>query len=279
MLTAELAQKINDFVAQQPRTIQEISQLINKNWRTTESYVNKIALEQGCLATRTFRGGTRGALKIVYWNLIAKNQSTFQEMLFNKIIHAKTKLDFSPFDIYQYIDEEKRSCFLEEQEGNINVHHQIIETMASAEKEVLIFSGDLSWSEAQQQGIPLLKAYEVLVKKGVPIKVIGNIDLNSLPKVQKITQINHQLGKELIEIRHCKQPLRAFIVDDQMVRIKEKYFLEKKATEQYLFYSITDEQWIKWMQRVFWHFYSTAISAEKRIKDLKTVKEIKKLSD
>src|SRR3989344_9003606 len=154
MLTAELAKKINDFVAQQPRTIQEISQLIDKNWRTTENYVSKIALEQGCLAVRTFRGGTRGALKIVYWNLINKNQSTFQEMLFNKITTAKTKLDFSPFEIYQYIDEDNRSCFLEEQEGNLNVHQKIIETMTSAEREDLIFSGDLSWSEAYQQGIP-----------------------------------------------------------------------------------------------------------------------------
>jgi hypothetical protein len=40
----------------------------------------------------------------VYWNVITKNQSTFQEHLFERIVAAKHKDDFSPFDIYQYID-------------------------------------------------------------------------------------------------------------------------------------------------------------------------------
>lgn len=274
MLTKEMANRINNFVAQKPRTIQEISQLIGRNWRTADSYVNQIAEEQGTLAVRTFRGGSRGALKIVYWNLINKNQSTFQEALFNKIIHSKKKDDFSPLDIYQFIEEDKRACFLEEQEKNLNIKHDLISTISSAEKQVLIFSGDLSWAEAKQGKAPLITAFEKLFEKKIPFKIIANVDLNSMKNVNKILSLNHQYGQELVEIRHCQQPLRAFIVDDQMVRLKEKYFLQKASQENYLFYSITDEDWVKWTEKVFWHFFSAAVSAQNRIKSLETIRKI-----
>lgn len=274
MLTKEVSTQINNFVAQKPRTIQEISQLIQKNWRTADSYVQRIAEEQGTLSVRTLREGTRGALKIVYWNLILKNQSTFQESLFNCIITAKHKSDFSPFDIYQYVEEDNRECFLEQQEHNLNVKHDLIGTLISAQQQVLIFSGDLSWAQAKQGKDPLIKAFKILAKRGISIKVIANVDLNSSSNVSKINTINHELGKELIEIRHNQQPLRAFIIDNSSARLKEKYFLKRSSSDHYLFYSITDEDWVRWMQKVFWHFFSTSISAEKRIKDLKTVREL-----
>ena len=274
MLDNIISQKINNFVSQKPRTIQEISELIGRNWHTTESYVQKIAQEQGTLALRTFRGGTKGALKIVYWNILGKNQSNFQEMLFQKILNAKHKSDFSPFDIYQYVEEDKRQCFLELQENNLNVKQDLVGSIGSAKQQVLIFSGDLSWAKAKQGNIPLLKGFEELAKNKVPLKILANIDLNAKDNVHKISEINHKYGQELIEIRHCKQPIRAFIIDQDLARIKEKYFLKESATNQFLFYSITDQDWIQWMQKVFWHFFSTAISAEKRLKDLETIREM-----
>ena len=272
MLSPETILTINNFVAQKPRTIQEIAQLINKNWRTTESYVQRIEQEQGTIATRTFRGGTKGALKIVYWNQISKNQSTFQEALFQKIIGAKQKRDFSPFDIYQYIDEEKRACFLEKQEDNLNVKQDLISTLCSAQQQVLIFSGDLSWAVAKQKNVHLFTAFEHLATKHIPIKILAHVDLNAQENVLKILSLNHKYGKELIEVRHCSQPLRAFIVDDTLMRFKEKYFFKSSSEENYLFYSITDEHWIQWLQKIFWHFFSISVSAEKRLQDLRTIK-------
>ena len=274
MLTREVTQQINNFVAQKPRTIQEIAQHINKNWRTAESYVLKIQQQQGTLSTRTFRSGTRGALKIAYWNLVNKNQSSFQEMLFQKIKGSPNKKDFSAFDIYQYLDEDKRSCFLERQEKNLNVKQDLIPTISSAVEQVLIFSGDLSWSQACQNKIPLLKAFENLAEKNIPVKIIANVDLNSLKNVQEMLNINHRFGKNLIEIRHAQQPLRAFIVDNNIARIKERYFLKSVSTEKYLFYSIMDSDWIDWLKKLFWHFFSTAISAEKRIKDIESIRKM-----
>ena len=271
MLTKETALQINNFVAQRPRTIQEIAELIGANWRTAESYVNKISEEQGTLSTRTFRGGTRGALKIVYWNLLNKNQSTFQETLFNKIISSKS---FSPFDIYQYIDEAKRECFIEEQENNLNIKQDLIGTISSAETQVLIFSGNLSWAEAFQSKQPLIGAFEKLLAKKVPIKIVTNVDLNSKNNVNKVLELNIKYGQELIEVRHCQQPLRGFVIDNRLLRMKEKYFLNDKLSHTYLFYSITDEEWINWAQKVFWHFFSSSILAQKRLESLDTIKKM-----
>ena len=274
MLTSDIANQINNFVAQKPRTIQDIAQLIGKNWRTAQSYVAQIAQEQGTIATTTFRAGTKGGLKIVYWNLINKNQSTFQEMLFARICSARHKSDFSPFDIYQYVEDAKRECFLEKQEHNLNVKQDLISTIASAQEQVLIFSGDVSWAQATQQDTPLIYAFELLCQKKVPIKMVTNVDLNSVHNVTQMLNLNHKYGKNLIEIRHCHQPLRAFVVDGTLARCKEKYFLKTTAQENYLFYSITDSDWVGWFKKVFWHFFSTSISAEKRIQDLETIRKM-----
>jgi hypothetical protein len=274
MLDKEIISKINNFVAQRPRTVQEIAQLIGKNWRTAESYVQKISQEYGTIATRTFRGGTRGALKIAYWNQISKNQSSFQERLMSKIISTENKDEFSAFDIYQYVKDEDRECFLEKQESALNIKQDLTATIASAEEQVLIFSGDLSWAIAKQKNVPLMKGFEELMQKNVPIKIVGKIDLNSMKHVDKLLQLNDKYGKELIEIRHSQQPLRAFIVDNRIMRIKEKYFLKKQGEHNFLFYNITDPDWINWLQKVFWQFFSTSIDAKKRITDLKTIKEM-----
>ena len=106
---SRIAKKINDFVYQKPRTIQEIALLIGKNWRTADSYVERISQEQGTISTKTFREGTRGALKIAFWNNIEKiHSSSFQERLFKQIESGKGKRDFSPSDIYQYVDKTKK---------------------------------------------------------------------------------------------------------------------------------------------------------------------------
>jgi len=60
MLNRQLIDKIEQFVYQKPRSIQEIAFLIDKNWRTADRYIIEIEKEYGTLATRIFRKGTRG---------------------------------------------------------------------------------------------------------------------------------------------------------------------------------------------------------------------------
>ena len=102
MLDSKTAKKIIDFVYTKPRSIQEIAYHIQRNWRTADSYVDRIIKEQGVLATKVFREGTRGALKIVFWSNIERiHSSDFQEKLFKKIESARHKRDFSPTTFYE----------------------------------------------------------------------------------------------------------------------------------------------------------------------------------
>src|SRR3989338_200706 len=109
----EIKKQIIEFVQQKPRTIQEIAELIKKNWRTADRYVEEIEKEDGSIATRTFRPGSRGALKLVYYQNTEKIASNeFQERITQKILTGRKKEDFSPLDIFQYVPQEKRHAFL-----------------------------------------------------------------------------------------------------------------------------------------------------------------------
>ncbi len=84
----------------------------------------------------------------------------------------------------------------------------------------------------------------------------------------------------MVEIRHCEQPLRCFVVDNKIARLKEvkepaEYRKEELKKKTFIFYNIYDEEWIEWLQKVFWNLFSTSIDAEKRIKDLESIQKLK----
>src|SRR3989344_4161525 len=118
MLNSEIVKKIESFVYSKPRSVQEIAENIGKNWRTADRYIDEIVSEYGTLATRVFRGGTKGALKIVYWASIEKaSNSVFQEELEKSIFIGRKKEDFSAFDIYQHIEDKKKSISIRQEES------------------------------------------------------------------------------------------------------------------------------------------------------------------
>jgi hypothetical protein len=280
MLDSKLIKKICDFVYIKPRSIQEIAMHIQKNWRTADSYVDRIITEQGNLSVRTFREGSRGALKIVYWTNVEKIHSNdFQDRLFKKIETAKDKKDFSPFDIYQYVDPNNRRAFLEQQsEYTVTSKQDLISAMRKTEKQLLIFSGNLSWVNAVQDKKKIIDIFEELASRNISIKVLCQVNLESIKNIQKLLELNNKLHKNNIEIRHCEQPFRAFAVDDKFVRFKESRNVEnvkKNTGKTYIFYEISDEEWIEWIQKVFWNLFSTSISAENRIKDIESIEKIK----
>src|SRR5690349_11490358 len=110
MIDSSTIKKIESFVSQKPRSIQEIAKHIGKNWRTADRYIDHIEKEFGNISTRTFREGTRGSLKIAYWSSIENsNYSIFQEQLEKSIFQARNKEDFSAFDIFQYVSDKDKS--------------------------------------------------------------------------------------------------------------------------------------------------------------------------
>lgn len=283
VLTADISKKIKDHIYQKPRTVQEIAFFLNKNWRTANVYIEKISQESGEVAIRTLREGTRGAVKIVYWNNIDKPHfSNAQERLFKQIELGKNKADFSPFDIYQYIKPDKRHSFIEEQEENPNsVKHNLAGVLRRAQKQILIFAGDFTWANLKHENKPFLKIFEELIKKDISIKILAKVDITSMENIKKMQVINTIIGKDRIEIRHCEQPLRGIVVDNKIVKLKEikniEDYSKKLRKKSYIFYEIYDKSWIDWMQKVFFNLFRISISAEDRINNLKTIGRIHSL--
>ena len=166
MLDSKEIAKIEQFVYSKPRSIQEIATHISKNWRTADRYIQDIEKNYGTLASRTFREGTRGALKLVYWASIEKiSSSVFQEEMEKEIFLGKNKYSFSPFDIFVHVkDNDKKAreydCQKEENERIDEMNH----TLEKCEKQLLIFSGNLSLINEKTKKYDTYKTLEELAK-------------------------------------------------------------------------------------------------------------------
>lgn len=275
MLDTKTINKIEEFVYLKPRSINEIADMLQKNWRTADRYIAEIEKEFGTISTRTFRGGTRGALKIVYWASIEKiSNSKFQEKLEQDIFMAKRKEDFSSFDIFQYVPEKNRKSFSENrEEDNVKEFHDIL---LSAKKQILFFSGNLSFINVKEQKKDMIKTFEKLMDKKIKMKMLCKVDLTGKDNVERVLSLNNKHGKELIEIRHDLHPIRGLIIDDKFIRLKEVKEPTGKIKElnkkTFIFYNITDKSWIEWLTRIFWKKFSNSIDANKRLEHLKQIK-------
>lgn len=273
MLTSEFIQKLEDFIYKKPRSIQEIAQTFKKNWRTIDRYIIQIEKERGTIATRTFREGTRGALKVVYWAAMEKASATlFQEELEKEVLRGRKKEDFSAFDIFQHIPQGKKQLWLcpKKDERDLKRTKDFVELITSAKKQVLFFSGNVSF--INEHGGIMFDAVEELVRKGIPIKVICKVDLTGKENIEKLLSLNFKHGKELVEVRHREQPIRGTIVDKNMLNCKEIKEPTGKQNELSrrvkIIYETTDKEWIEWGHKVFWKMFSTSVDAKKRLEEM-----------
>ena len=278
MLDKESVRKIEDFVSLKPRSIQEIAQHIGKNWRTADRYVEEIEKDFGTISTRTFRGGTRGALKIVYWSSVEKvKSSSFQQHLEEQILRGRRKEDFSAFDIYQHVKENKKDPYIKiEKSEEFGGLKRLKDLILSAKKQMLVYSGNLSFINFKDEEIDTFNLIEELVKNNVSIKVVSRVDLTGKENIEKLLSLNLKYGKDLIEIRHREQPLRCIIIDNDYFNIKEikeptgrDKELDKKV---FIFYTIKDKEWTEWMSRLFWKMFSSSVDANKRLNELNKIK-------
>ncbi len=279
MLDSQTIKKIEEFVYSQPRSMQEIAKHIGKSWRTIDRYVKEIEKEYGTISMKTFRKGTRGALKVVYWSSVEKvSNSVFQERLEEEIMRLKKKEDFSAFEIYQHVSDKKKKATIEKKyrEDETNLR-ELKQYMEKSKKQILLFSGNLSWVNLENKEISFFDELDKLVKRGIPIKILTRVDLAGLKNTEKVLSLNFKYGKELVEIRHCEQPLRAIIIDKQIARLKEIKEPTGKIHELnkrlYIFYTINDKEWVEWLSRIFWKLFSNSIDANKRIEELRKLKK------
>lgn len=274
MLKNEIISKIEEFVYKKPRSIQEIAEHINKNWRTADRYIEEIKNDFGTIDVRVFRKGTRGALKIVYWSAIDKiSNNAFQKELENRIINLVRKEDFKAFDIFQFVEDKNKEIWAKNGKNEVEAGRldEFAELLQEAKRQVLFFSGNLSFINFKDKKTNIFETIEELVKKGISIKVICHVDWTGKKNVEKLLSLNFKHKKNIIEIRNRQQPLRVTVIDGKIINLKEineptrKKELEKKL---FVFYTIRDKQWGEWISRIFWKMFSSSISAERRIEEM-----------
>ena len=280
VLDAKIKKQICDFVYQRPHVVDEVAKHISKNWRTADRYIQKIAEEDGCISTRTFREGTRGALKIVFWSNIEKiHSSSFQERLFKQIEAGNHKNDFDPFDIYQYVDEKKKNAFFEEfDDPTVSTKQNLVPLLRSTKDTLYVFSGNMSWMNmVEGHNKKLIDVFDELAERGVKIKVLCRVDFASLSNLEQIYALNSKFGKDIVEVRHCKQPLRGFVVDNTAARFKEEKLVRKyDPGELYnnvrMFMEIHDQEWVDWLTKIFYSLFSKSIDGQKRMDELNRIR-------
>jgi len=279
MLDSGIIKKIEEFVYKKPRSVQEIAIDLNKNWRTVDRYIQEIKENFGTLDTRTFREGTRGALKVVYWASIEKlSGSVFQDRLEKQIMQARGKEDFSAFDIFQHVPDEDKKAWksVGETEAKLGKLSNFINILNTAKKQILFFSGNLSFINYKNEEADVFKTIEQLVKKGIQIKAVSRVDITGDENIQKLLSLNDKYGKELIQIRHIEQPLRVTIIDDNHVNIKEikepTGRLKELNKKTFIFYDITNKDWVEWFRKIFWNMFNSSIDSNKRLEELKKLR-------
>lgn len=274
MLDKTTIQKIEKLISSEPRSINEIAKNLNKNWRTVDRYLKQIEEEYGTINTKTFRGGTRGALKIAYLSNPEKISHTkFQEDLEKQILRFRRKEEFSAFEIFQHVPENKKQVIVENEisEASTNLQ-ELTQILNGTKKELKLFSGNLSWINLKKGEVDLFKIVENLIKRGVKMKVLCRVDLDGIENIKKMLALNYKYGKELIEIRHREHPIRSFVIDNKTIRLKEIKEPTGKIKEldkkKFIFYTIKDREWSEWLGKIFTKLFNTSVGSEKRIQEL-----------
>jgi len=208
-----------------------------------------------------------------------KRLVSIQERLMKDMHRGIVKKDFSPFDIYQFIDKDKKEAFLEEQDSEKKTSAQdVMGLLLSAKKEIIIFAGNLSWINITSGGVKIIDVIKDMANKGVEIKILCGIHLPAMDNIEKIIALNKKV-KTKIEIRHSFQPLRAIIADDKVARLKEIKtpgdYEAKDGKKTFIFYTIYDSVWVKWLKTVFHSYFDYGDYAEARIRELKSIQKIK----
>ncbi|MEK6845751.1 MAG: hypothetical protein AABY26_03255, partial [Nanoarchaeota archaeon] len=212
--------------------------------------------------------------KIVFWASMEKiSHSVFQERLEEEILRARKKEDFSAFDIFQHVPDKEKKALVEKaaEESSAN-QADLAGLLKNAQKQVLILSGNLSFVNISNKTISFFKLMEDLVKRGVNVKILCRVDLAGKENIEKVLSLNFKHGKENVEVHHREHPLRAFIIDGKVFRIKEVkestgkiHELDKKV---FVYYTIKNKEWTEWLSKVFWKMFSASVDADKRLEEM-----------
>jgi hypothetical protein len=99
----------------------------------------------------------------------------------------------------------KKTLYRDLCRGDIKDMIELVDYLRSTTKQLIIFSGKLSFINLKNKGFDMFVEIESLVKKGVSIKIISRVDIAGIEKIEKMLSLNQQIRQELVEIRHREQ--------------------------------------------------------------------------
>ncbi|MFH1637126.1 MAG: hypothetical protein ABIB71_01745 [Candidatus Woesearchaeota archaeon] len=276
-LNEATTKNIIDFVKPEPRTVQEIAKKIKKSWLTADSYVKQIKDKTGLINIKTFRKGTQGALKLVYYShpesLIGDE---VKENLFVQIKRGYKKEDFDFMEVFQFVPEKKKRFSVEEydKEDHSRALYQS-QLLRQATDSIYIFSGNLSFLKENDKKQSALMLIEELLKRKVVIRILCRVNIASVANIKLLSRLMIKYPR-LIEARHCYHPLRGFIIDSKIARFKneekaENYRKGELERNMKIYYEVYDEDWILWLQKVFWSMFRGSIDLESRMKEVRKI--------
>ncbi len=269
MLNAERIERIKTLLVERPHSIREIATSLEISWKTADKYIDELCERDGSVGVHVFKDGMRGGLKIAFLSASARNSGQLMEFLHKRIVGVREKSDFSPFELYQHVDEKMKKAFWEA-EGTAFIEkgsEDINNLLQSTQRNYLSFSGDFSWVQSRERGMEVIKTIEAVVRRGARIHMLGRIDIKSLASIERLLSMNEMLGVEAIDIRHIDQPLRGAIVDDKLVRLVES----PPALNKTIYYEITDPKWVRFVKDIFWEFHKVSVPAQKRVDEIRKI--------
>lgn len=276
-LTPEESERIIAFVRQEPRTVLDVAHLLGKSWLTADSYVRQVKERTGLVSVKVFRPGSPGALKLVYYNHAESlTGDDVRQELYQQIKAGRRKQDFDFFEVFQFIPEQGKKALAEEyaDEGSPS-KLPLAPFLSRAEHTLSCFSGNMSFLPRKEGKKSITDVFAELLERKVRIRVLCRLNVATLANIARISHLLKRYP-ELIEIRHCYQPLRGYIVDDRVARFKSEETLQQYRAGELrkntrVFYEITDTEWVGWLQKVFWNLYRTSIDYKAREEQLSRI--------
>lgn len=265
-MKTEIAKKILEFVATEPKSIQEVARCIEKSWKTADKYLNELKETNPELQIKVFRKGSHGALKVAYLkSTMKKSGDQVRDKLFNDYLVGKVKDDFDVMDFFMQVNSDKKEMFIEEyKESDISKKQDLIKHLKDCKRTLYVFSGNLSWINIKENGVLMLDILDDLIERGVKIKVLCRIDAASIRNIHKIKSLDKKHNTNLIEVHHQRHPLRGFIFDDTMLRLKEeirpgRYKKGEIDNNLRIFYDVYENEWINWLKNIFYYSFNNAM--------------------
>ncbi len=270
-------ERLIGFIKEQPRSIKEVSNFLGKSWGGTESHLKRIKDRTGLIDIKIFRKGSHGALKVVYYTSHDISRADeLRKHLFDLIKSGRKKDDFDFLEVYQFVDDRRKSARIHNLSGEKDFcDHELMRRLRDTRRSLLCFSGNLSFLTMGDDGESICEIFEQLLRRKVHIRVLMRVNI---PSLKNLDMIRHLMDKfpSLLEVRHSFQPLRGFIFDDEIARFKfeekpENYREGELSQKMSIMYELQDEDWVSWLQNVFWNIYRNSIDHKKRVNEMNKI--------